>query len=102
MTFKGAAVRVEPREARSRSGTLSPKDAAGPTMPGVVTRNFGKGRVVYLAAGFDSAYYLYPYPYQRLMLKQAINHVAAGRAPMKVEVADVRAFVDISTGQGWG
>ncbi len=32
--------------------------------------------MVYLAAGFDSAYYLYPYPYQRLVLAQAIRWVA--------------------------
>ncbi len=85
VTFKGAAVRVEQRMGAEVVGTLSPKGAAGPVMPGVVTRRFGRGRVVYFAAGFDSAYYLYPYPYQRLMLKRAIHHVASEGAPMKVE-----------------
>jgi hypothetical protein len=53
-------------------------------LPAVVARNYGKGKVVYLAAGFDAAYYLYPYPYQRLVLKHAIEWAAA--APPKVRI----------------
>jgi hypothetical protein len=54
-------------------------------MPGVVAHTFGKGRVVYLAAGFDAAYYLYPYPYQRLVLRQAIDWTASAPPPVTVE-----------------
>ena len=53
--------------------------------PAVVTNRFGKGKVVYLASGFDSAYYLYPYPYQRLILKQAITEVASDLPPVSVQ-----------------
>jgi hypothetical protein len=54
-------------------------------MPGVVTHTHGKGNVVYFAAGFDSAYYLYAYPYQRLALKHAIGWAASAPPPVTVE-----------------
>jgi hypothetical protein len=54
-------------------------------MPGVVTHSCGRGRVVYFAAGLDSAYYLYAYPYQRLALKHAINWAASAPQPVIVE-----------------
>jgi hypothetical protein len=41
--------------------------------------------VVYLAGGFDAAYFLYAYPYQRLLLKNAIEWVASSPAPISVE-----------------
>ena len=41
--------------------------------------------MVYLAAGFDAAYYLYSYPYQRLILKHAIQWSADGPQPVTVE-----------------
>jgi hypothetical protein len=50
-----------------------------------VAHRFGKGRVVYLAAGFDAANYLYAYPYQRLVLRHAIDWAAAERPPVTVE-----------------
>ena len=45
----------------------------------------GTGRVVYLAGGFDAAYYLYAYPYQRLLLANAIDWAASGPPPVTVE-----------------
>ncbi len=86
VTFKGAAVKVAARRGSTAIGILRAKSLAGaPALPGVVTHAHGKGRVAYLAAGFDSAYYLYPYPYQRLILKNAIQWAAAAPAPMTVE-----------------
>lgn len=86
VTFKGAAVRVAIDGDRAKAvGTLQVKDGTA-TSPAVVTRAHGKGRVVYLAAGFDSAYYLYAYPYQRLVLKEAITW-AAGEGPPVVVTA---------------
>ncbi len=41
--------------------------------------------MVYLAAGFDSAYYLYSYPYERLILARAIRSVAATPFPISVD-----------------
>ncbi|HEV3237047.1 MAG TPA: hypothetical protein VGZ25_08670, partial [Gemmataceae bacterium] len=39
----------------------------------------------YFAGGFDAAYYLYPYPYQRLALRHAINWAASEPPPVDVE-----------------
>lgn len=46
------------------------------TLPAMVARSVGRGRVVYMAAGFDAAYYLYSYPYQRLLMADAIRWAA--------------------------
>ncbi len=86
VTFKGPAVRVElSSPAGNVAATIQAKGVAdAPPVPGVVTHQYEKGRVVYLAAGFDSAYYQYPYPYQRLVLRHAIEWAAAGEAPVDV------------------
>ncbi|MFO0843643.1 MAG: beta-galactosidase trimerization domain-containing protein [Gemmataceae bacterium] len=84
VTFKGAAVRVAAKGATA-IGTLKAKAGLGAEFPAVLTRAHGKGRVVYLAAAFDAAYYLYAYPYQRLVLKHAIRHAAGGPPPVAVE-----------------
>jgi hypothetical protein len=84
VTFKGPAVRVRPAEGATVIGTLRGKSADAPEFPAVVSRAAGKGKVVYLAAGFDAAYYLYPYPYQRLVLKHAITHAASAPPPVAV------------------
>jgi hypothetical protein len=52
--------------------------------PAIVTQQYGKGRVVYFAAGLDAGYYLYPYPYQRLALKHAITRAANESPPIQV------------------
>jgi hypothetical protein len=53
--------------------------------PAIIASEHGKGRVVYFAAGLDSGYYLYAYPYQRLALKHAILWAAPEAAPVRVE-----------------
>jgi hypothetical protein len=87
VTFKGAAVRVAVKDKDAKVlGKLHHRaDATTVPFPGVVSRTHGKGKVVYFAAGFDSAYYLYAYPYQRLALKHAIEWVAAALQPIVVE-----------------
>ncbi len=87
VTFKGPAVRVALKDTAAKVlGTLRVKaDPAATTFPGVVSRTHGKGKVVYFAAGFDSAYYMYAYPYERLALRHAIDWVAAGPPPMIVD-----------------
>ena len=84
VTFKGPAVRVEPRPGTQTFATLRIKDPPGPDLPAIVARTYGKGRVVYFAAGLDAGYYLYSYPYQRLALTNAIR--AAARVPPPVEI----------------
>ena len=85
VTFKGPAVRVAPRGAKVVATLRARGDGAGPELPGVLTHEYGKGRVVYLAAGLDAAYYLYAYPYQRLALGHAVRWAAAGAPPVRVE-----------------
>lgn len=87
VTMKGPAVRVGIKGASTKTiGTLRVKSVAGASeFPAIITRTHGKGRVVYLAAGFDAAYYLYSYPYQRLILKHAIDWAATSPAPVNVK-----------------
>lgn len=88
VTFKGPAVRVAPRAGAKADviATLRAKSGSNPSeIPGILSRSYGNGRVVYLATGLDSAYYLYPYPYQRLALRYAIQWAASGAPPLAVE-----------------
>jgi hypothetical protein len=86
VTFKGPAVQVSRNDPNARIlGTIRAKSGEGPEVPAVISRTHGKGKVVYFSAGFDSAYYLYAYPYQRLVLKSAIEHVASGPKPVIVQ-----------------
>lgn len=85
VTFKGPAVGVRARDGAAVGATLGPKGRADGAFPAVLTRSVGRGRVAYLAAGFDAAYYLYPYPYQRLVVADAIRW-AAGAVPQPVTV----------------
>ncbi|MFO0799394.1 MAG: hypothetical protein U0804_18145 [Gemmataceae bacterium] len=96
VTFRGPAVRVRARPGAEVVATFGAKGATAAS-PAVVVNRFGRGRVVYLAAGFDAAYYLYPYPYQRLVLADAIRWAAGGvpqpvtvQAPMCVHATTVR------------
>ncbi|WP_373653022.1 ThuA domain-containing protein [Schlesneria sp. DSM 10557] len=87
VTFKGPAVKVKVRDpAASVIATITDKSAAGsPALPAVVTRTHGKGRVVYFAAGLDAGYYLYAYPYQRLVLAHAIQWAASAPQPVTIK-----------------
>jgi hypothetical protein len=87
VTFKGPAVRVAPTDKSvSVLATIRAKSLIEAKLhPGVVTHTYGKGRAVYFAAGLDSAYYLYAYPYQRLALKHAITWAASAPQPVVVE-----------------
>ena len=80
VNFKGQAVRVAAGADSQAIATLAPKpDAKGETVPAIVTHTFGKGRVVYFAAGLDGANYLYAYPYHRVLLRNAIDWAAIHR-----------------------
>jgi len=84
VTFKGPAVRVVARAGATTAGTLQGKAADAPKFPAVLTHTEGKGRVAYLGAGLDAGYYLYPYPYQRVALANAIRWAASGPPPVEV------------------
>jgi hypothetical protein len=87
VTFKGPALNVRPTSSTAKvAGTLRARSSDNnPEVPGVIAGTYGRGRVVYLAGAFDSAYYLYAYPYERLLLRNAIDWVAA--SPQPVEIA---------------
>jgi hypothetical protein len=88
VTFKGAAVRVAAQSGAKVETIATLRARSGPNpseFPAVVTHQYGKGRVVYFAAGLDSAYYLYAYPYQRLVLQHAIEWAADQAPPIKVD-----------------
>ncbi|MEI6913693.1 MAG: beta-galactosidase trimerization domain-containing protein [Armatimonadota bacterium] len=83
--FKGQAVAVSADADAQVIATITGREAGQQPSPSVVVHTFGKGKVVYLPAGFDSAYYLYPYPYQRLVLAQAMRWAAPEQPKISVE-----------------
>jgi hypothetical protein len=85
VTFKGPVARVEPRPGGVVEATVRPKDSGkGDVLPAVVSRTEGAGKIVYLAAGIDAAYYLSSYPYHRLVLAGAMRWAAAAPPPVEV------------------
>lgn len=84
--LKGPAVKVQPQSADQQvPGHIRFKNAPVVTdYPAIMTQQYGKGRVVYFAAGLDASYYLYSYPYQRLALKHAIIWAANEAPPIQV------------------
>lgn len=82
VVFRGPAVAVSLSDGAESIGELtirkSPGEAVPGTtpIPGVVVRGYGKGRVVYMPAGYDAGYYLYPFTYERLLLGQAMRWAA--------------------------
>lgn len=86
VTLKGPAIAVRGAETSDVAASIvSHGDGKSDPTPAIVTRTFGRGRVVYLAAGIDHAYYSYAYPYERLLLADAIRWAARGRAPVTVK-----------------
>ena len=86
VAFKGQAVAVGGLAPDAvAAGTIAAADSTGGTLPAIVTHPSGAGRVVYLPAGFDGSCYLYSYPYQRLLLADAIRSVAPVPPPAAVD-----------------
>jgi hypothetical protein len=52
--------------------------------PGVVARQVGKGRVVYMPLALDQAYFNWPYPWQRELLAGAIAWAAKEAPPVRI------------------
>ena len=86
VTFKGPAVKVFVHDPSAKVvGSLTDKSGgSSPTLPGIISRTHGKGRVVYFAGGLDAAYYLYAYPYQRLALVHATRWAASAPEPVRI------------------
>ena len=83
-SFKGPMVLMsEARAPMQRAMFMFPEGK--PPVPAVVMGGQGKGRVVYMAAGFDAANYSYGYPYERIIFAQAIHWAARTPPPVAVE-----------------
>jgi hypothetical protein len=82
VVFKGPALAVAPKEgAEIHAWYVTPN---GKRSPAILSRKIGKGRIVYLAAGIDAAYYSYAYPWQRVLLANAVRWAAGGPPPVVV------------------
>lgn len=85
VTFKGPVSRIITHPTSRVLATVRAKDdPKSEELPAVVTHTYGAGRTVYFAAGLDAAYYLTSYPYQRLVLSQAIRWAAGSQLPVQV------------------
>jgi hypothetical protein len=85
VTFKGQAVAVAEEEGTEVLARMAAKEPQGAAeLPAVLSRQHGQGKVIYSAAGFDSAYYLYSYPYQRILLRQAVLEASPVPPPVSV------------------
>ncbi len=106
VTFKGQAAAVKADPEAHVVATIQPRVEGSQPLPAIVTRTYGKGKVVYMAGGFDSAYYLYPYPYQRLLVAQAMRWAASQPpkittdAPMCVQFTTFRQKKPFDGAQG--
>lgn len=84
-SFKGPSVLI-PWEARApmeRAMMMFPENAE--PVSAATAGTYGKGRVVYFAAGFDAANYTYQYSYQRIMYATALRWAASAPPPVEVE-----------------
>ncbi|MEO8272165.1 MAG: ThuA domain-containing protein, partial [Aureliella sp.] len=85
VTFKGPAVWVQPADTTTQVTASARIRETANELPAIMARSHGQGRVVYLAAGIDSAYYNYAYPYQRIVLRDAMQWAANSAPPISVE-----------------
>jgi hypothetical protein len=84
--FRGPQVLVsEPDDRSEIVATLHPEGAPGESFPGVIARQFGHGKVVYLAAAIDAALWTYSFPYQRRLLARAIEWAVTEPPAIRVE-----------------
>ncbi|MEI6914373.1 MAG: alpha-amylase family protein [Armatimonadota bacterium] len=86
-SFKGPMVVVStPRLPMQQALVMFPESLAYATSyPAVAMGEFGKGRVVYMAAGFDASCYSYCYPYQRLFVAQSLEWAARVKPDIAVD-----------------
>lgn len=83
-SFKGPLVKMSDARPPMKRAMIMFPEGLDP-IPAVVMGNFGNGRVVYMAAGFDAANYSYCYPYQRIVMAQAIRWAASEPPPIEVK-----------------
>ena len=84
VNFRGPLVRVSEPAANEAAVRMTLEGKGQASLPAVVLRRFGAGRVAYFAAGVDAALWSYAYPYQRRLLAAALEWAARGPAPAAV------------------
>ena len=82
-SFKGPLVKMSDARPPMKRAMIMFPEGRDP-IPAVVMGEQGKGRVVYMAAGFDAANYSYAYPYQRVLFSTAIRWAAKDTVPVEV------------------
>jgi hypothetical protein len=100
--FKGPMVAVtepaDPAEVLARMQL----EGADESLPAIIARRVGRGRVVYLAAALDAALWSYAYPYQRRLLRRCLDWAARASLPIEVQApmcVVTRSYIQ-STPQG--
>lgn len=90
-TFKGPLVRPAKFDPQMTPAILYFPEGSRDAYPMAAYGSYGKGRVVYFAAGVDAAMFSYSFPYQRVILATAISWAAQEpyairvKAPMCVQ-----------------
>ena len=83
-SFKGPLVQMSNARPPMKRAMIMFPEGRNP-IPAVVMGEQGKGRVVYMAAGFDAANYSYCYPYQRVIFATAMKWAAREPPPVAVD-----------------
>ena len=84
-SFKGPMIRPGIFQPPMKPALLYFPDGSREAFPIAANGEQGKGRVVYFAAGVDAANYSYAYPYQRVVLSQAVRWAARESYPVEVK-----------------
>jgi hypothetical protein len=83
-SFKGPMVRMSDARPPMKRAMIMFPEGRDP-IPAVVMGEQGKGRVVYMAAGFDAANFSYAYPYERVVMARALQWAAHEPPPVAID-----------------
>ena len=85
-SFKGPMVLMsEPKPPMKKAMVMFPNPVGVTPIPAMAAGEYQKGRVVYMAAGFDAANFSYGYPYQRVVMAEALKWAARETPPIDVQ-----------------
>ncbi len=84
-SFKGPLIRPVGFQPPMKPALMYFPEGSREPFPAVAVGEFGKGRVVYFAAGVDAALYSYAFPYQRVILSRAVQWAANEKYPIEVK-----------------
>lgn len=82
--FRGPQILVSEPEQPTEAALRMTPEGTNTSLPAVVLRQIGKGRVVYFAAGVDAALWSYAYPYQRRLFVRAMEWAAQRPVPISI------------------